>query len=641
MGDKGKRQRNKRGRDGEDRDRDNRDQRDNKNQRRRGNERDERSNNNNNKRDNRDGDELVVYRILCPDRFIGSVIGKSGKVINAIRQDTRAKVKIVDPFPGSKYRVITIYCYINDKIDIEPDDEFGDFEPVCPAQEALLRVHSAIVNVAGSAGDSDKRGKDKEECQLLVPASQSANIIGKLGATIKKMRSKTRANVKVVPKDGGDPNHSCAMEFDNFLQITGEPEAVKKALFAVSLILYKFTPKESIPLETSVHEAPPSIIIPSDVPIYPAGGIYHGVDPYVPTRAHPSVISASHIPELQGYPDSRNPWPIYSSALPVVSGYAGASISGELIIRVLCPSANIGRVIGRGGASIRSVRETSGARIDVDDTRRDDCIITISATESLDDVKSMAVEAVLLLQEKINEDDEGNVSLRLLVPSKVIGCIIGKNGSIVNEIRKRTRADVRISKGEKPKCADSNDELVEVIGQVGSVRDALVQIVLRLRDDVLKDRDVGHNPSSGNDSVYASDRRLSVPVLPSVSAVPPLGYDHRPETGSSLGLLSSSLGYASQPVGESVYGSMSSYSSKQHYGGLSSSALEMLVPGHAVGKVMGRGGANVDNIRKISGADVEISDTKSSRGDRVAVISGTPEQKRTAENLIQAFIMAT
>lgn len=33
---------------------------------------------------------------------------------------------------------------------------------------------------------------------------------------------------------------------------------------------------------------------------------------------------------------------------------------------------------------------------------------------------------------------------------------------------------------------------------------------------------------------------------------------------------------------------------------LSSSALEMLVPGHAVGKVMGRGGANVDNIRKVN-----------------------------------------
>lgn len=77
----------------------------------------------------------------------------------------------------------------------------------------------------------------------------------------------------------------------------------------------------------------------------------------------------------------------------------------------------------------------------------------------------MAVEAVLLLQGKINDnddDDDDTVSIRLLVPSKIIGCIIGKSGSIINEIRKKTKADVRISKTEKPKCAEDNDELVEV-----------------------------------------------------------------------------------------------------------------------------------------------------------------------------------
>ncbi|KAM0065436.1 putative K domain, type 1 protein [Helianthus debilis subsp. tardiflorus] len=52
----------------------------------------------------------------------------------------------------------------------------------------------------------------------------------------------------------------------------------------------------------------------------------------------------------------------------------------------------------------------------------------------------MAVEAILLLEGKINEDEEENVSIRLLVPSKVIGCIIGKSGSIINEFQKRTRA---------------------------------------------------------------------------------------------------------------------------------------------------------------------------------------------------------
>lgn len=46
-------------------------------------------------------------------------------------------------------------------------------------------------------------------------------------------------------------------------------------------------------------------------------------------------------------------------------------------------------------------------------------------------------------------------------------------------------------------------------------------------------------------------------------------------------------------------------------------------------------------VQQISGAIVEIVDSKSSRGDRIAQISGTSEQKRSAENLIQAFILAT
>lgn len=38
--------------------------------------------------------------------------------------------------------------------------------------------------------------------------------------------------------------------------------------------------------------------------------------------------------------------------------------------------------------------------------------------------------------------------------------------------------------------------------------------------------------------------------------------------------------------------------------------LEMVVPAHAVGKVMGKGGANIDNIRKVcffSGEDLLLS----------------------------------
>ncbi|GMH21841.1 hypothetical protein Nepgr_023684 [Nepenthes gracilis] len=589
-------------------------------------------------------DELIVYRILCPDGFIGSVIGKGGKVINSIRQETRAKVKVVDPFPGAKDRVITIYCYVKEKEEVEGDDDCNDENPLCPAQDALMKVHAAIANAVTNV-ESEKRWKDKEECNILVPASQSAIIIGKSGATIKKLRSQTKANIKVTAKDASDPAHSCAMEFDNFVQITGETDAVKKALFAVSAIMYKFTPGEEIPLETTVPEAPPSILVPSDVPIYPASGFYPGADPIIPASSLPSAMG-SHIQELPGYADTGSSWPVYSSALPLVSGYGGASRSEELIIRVLCPNDKIGRVIGKGGASIKSIRQASGARVDVDDKKDkgDECVITVTSTESADDLKSVAVEAVLLLQEKINDEETKNVSISLLVSPKVIGCIIGRSGSIINEIRKRTKAEVKISKGRRPRSADANDEHVEVVGEVGHVRDALVQIVLRLREVALKDKDHGRNPSAGADSVYTAGGGLSMPpVLPAVSSVAPPSYEHRSEVGTGLGRLPSGslYGYGSLSMEDEGYRSVPSYSTKLYGGAPPLSTLEMLIPGNAVGRVIGKGGVNLANIRQISGAVIEISESKSSRGDRVAHISGTSDQKRSAENLIQAFILAT
>ncbi|KAL2328228.1 hypothetical protein Fmac_021655 [Flemingia macrophylla] len=49
----------------------------------------------------------------------------NGKVmINSIRQETRAKVKVVDLFPGANYRVIRIYCYVK-KEDVKIDNESG------------------------------------------------------------------------------------------------------------------------------------------------------------------------------------------------------------------------------------------------------------------------------------------------------------------------------------------------------------------------------------------------------------------------------------------------------------------------------------------------------------------------------------
>ncbi|KAM7266704.1 hypothetical protein ACFE04_004601 [Oxalis oulophora] len=107
--------------------------------------------------------DLVIYRILCPDKVIGSVIGKSGKVINAIRKETRAKIKVVE----------TLYA----------------------AEDALLKVDGAISNSIVSSADFDKRQKVtwKNAKFLSQLASKCANIIGEAGSIIKKVAKQNQS----------------------------------------------------------------------------------------------------------------------------------------------------------------------------------------------------------------------------------------------------------------------------------------------------------------------------------------------------------------------------------------------------------------------------------------------------------------
>lgn len=55
----------------------------------------------------------------------------------------------------------------------------------------------------------------------------------------------------------------------------------------------------------------------------------------------------------------------------------------EFSLRLVCPTENIGAVIGKGGSIIKQIRQESGASIKVDSSAAegDDCIISVSAKE--------------------------------------------------------------------------------------------------------------------------------------------------------------------------------------------------------------------------------------------------------------------
>jgi hypothetical protein len=62
------------------------------------------------------------------------------------------------------------------------------------------------------------------------------------------------------------------------------------------------------------------------------------------------------------------------------------------------------------------------------------------------------------------EQPRGEVCTRLLVPTTQVGCLLGKRGKIISQIRQDSGAQIRVlPRNQIPLCALSSDELVQVI----------------------------------------------------------------------------------------------------------------------------------------------------------------------------------
>ncbi|XP_021812470.1 KH domain-containing protein HEN4 isoform X3 [Prunus avium] len=402
--------------------------------------------------------EDTVYRYLCPVKKIGSIIGRGGEIVKQLRVDTKSKIRIGETVPGCEERVVTVYS---------ASDETNGFEDggayVAPAQDALFRVHERVIAEDLHNDEDADGGSHHVIARLLVPSDQIGCIIGKGGQIVQNIRSETGAQIRIL-KDDHLP--ACALNSDELVQISGEAPLVKKALFQIASRLHD-NPSRSQHLLTSA------------VPMYTSGGSLMG-----PSGGPPIVGIAPLMGPYGGYKGDVGDWSrsLYSAPRDDAS-------SKEFSIRLVCPTANIGGVIGKGGVIINQIRQDSGAVIKVDSSTSegDDCLITVSAKEFFEDPYSATVEAAVRLQPRCSEKverDSGIISFttRLLVPTSRIGCLIGKGGAIVTEMRRITKANIRIlSKESLPKIASEDDEMVQISGDLDIAKDALIQVVTRLR----------------------------------------------------------------------------------------------------------------------------------------------------------------
>ncbi|XP_010502318.1 PREDICTED: KH domain-containing protein At4g18375-like [Camelina sativa] len=396
--------------------------------------------------ENGDGFEDTVYRYLCPVRKAGSVIGKGGEIAKQIRFETKANLRVNQALPGCDERVVTIYSTSEETNRIDDDDE--DF--VCPAFDALFKVHDMIVGQELSNDDydyDDDEYKTVVTARMLVPSDQIGCLIGKGGQVIQNLRNETNAQIRVISDNL--PICALALSHDELLQITGNPSAVREALYQVASLLYEN---------------------PSQFQNYFLSS------PSTPQHQHGGILMS----------------PALTSSRKNYSAPRDVSDERVFSICFICPAENVGGVIGKGGCFINQIRQESGASIKVDTSETgedDDCVIYISSKEFFED-QSPTVIAALRLQtrcsEKVGKDSSDSaITTRVLVPSSQVGCLIGKGGALISEMRSVTKANIRIFQGEDvPTIAREDEEMVQITGSFDAAIKALTQVMLRLRANV-------------------------------------------------------------------------------------------------------------------------------------------------------------
>lgn len=543
----------------------------------------------------------------------------------------------------------------------EGDEEFE----LSPLQEAFMKIFERILDVEAETEGIFPPPGGAVSCRLLAATSQVGAVMGKGGKNIENIRNESGAKIRVLPPDQVP---ACAAAGDEVIQMLGDVLAVKKALVAVTGCLQDNPPTEkaqtvgSKPIGTTLQGTFPDI---------------YGEPPRRSSLLQPTLGTTVDYASRVEYGSRGRPM------LSEVDRYATLDPKEEeVVFRLLCSNDSAGGVIGRGGNIVRALQEETGANISVGAPvpEVDERIVTVSAKENPESRYSPAQNAIVRVFTRSVEAsmekglDAGSnkgasVTARLLVPKKEIGCLMGKGGTIIQEMRKSTGTSIRIIGNDKvPKCASENDQLVQIVGDFRSVQDAVFHVTGRLRDNLFPNKTTnGTGPgsysfSTGPDiSPYEGLREPLSPVqYPAfglsrntdrhntfTQGIDHLGFTHSLDRPRSPPLWAPQTLSGGNPRGVMDGGrGLTSLRGGLDFGSGGKSAIvtnttvEILVPEQVLGSVYGDNGNNLNRLRQISGAKVVMHEPRPGTSDAIVIISGTPDQTQAAQSLLQAFILS-
>jgi len=363
------------------------------------------------------------------------------------------------------------------------------------------------------------------------------------------------------------------------------------------------------------------------------------------------------------------------------SGQKRSKGEGEFEVRLLIPSKMAGSIIGRAGANIKELRSRNDANVRVPDNPGPERIMWIQSKDYQTAINVIDQSLPYMFEESSNKGrDTGSQEIRLLIHESIVGGIIGRGGSTINQIEKESGSKVHAYQTCAPQ---SSDRCVVVRGRQEQIITALNQIMTFLATREVQGVHNMYDPINFDcyyADVYGGYGRPSDAIGGQDMPMVPRGKANNMSMGmptrDEMAMLS--RGNNMQSPGGSMYGGMNNFYPVDK-GGMESVGLrnglnnvaspnfvkeeplgygnggtafvppindesgpvqtsKVTIPRDMGGAIIGPGGARIRKVRMDSQADIKVDEPEEGSDDRVITITGTPQSIQTAQYLLQQCV---
>jgi ribosomal protein S3 len=261
--------------------------------------------------------------------------------------------------------------------------------------------------------------------------------------------------------------------------------------------------------------------------------------------------------------------------------------TNKIELRLLISIKDASTIIGRSGSKIKMLKQIhNNVHIHVADCNGPERLLIISGDTN---TTYNTIESIVKLLEKYHSNE-----LRLLIHKSQAGCLIGRGGEQIKDLRIKHSLDMKVF----AECAPmSTERICKMIGKSSDILACLKQVI-----DLLK-------------------------------LVPPKGIIRAYDPNDYNEFTSSEYGGILSDKQKSI-NQIDKFNNKQN-----TTTCQVTIPNYLVGFIIGPKGQSIQNIRNQSGASIKINtSTTTDLNDRIITIIGLPEQIHNALYMLQVTV---